>query len=738
MSTTRFNRLIKILLIVFIVLLLASVSIIVAACKCNHEYQEEVTKPATCTSAGEITYTCGKCGDFYTETIPMLDGHVLSLDYLSNDSEHWQQCENCDYKTAKVEHEYTTILSSEVSTCVKKGSETKSCVCGKTHIETLPLAQHSYTKSMYNDDGHWIVCAVCGNEDISQPRAAHDLSVTSIDATCDNAGERVTACSECEYSHTETLPALEHDLDRTQVSSSSTLNGHYYHCNRCGKDIIENHTLVDCECLKGDNCDATCYKPGHQDQKCSVCGWRDCFLTPMTNEHNWSAEWSSNDTFHWHGCTNGEGECTAKCDETQHAWETKVTPATCDEDGREWRECSVCGLKQKGYDIILTATGHDPEYYPAKEMTDTEPGNINYWQCTVCGRYFKNHGCVDELFEEDIFTYPPTVKEIESVAQLVVLGQKLSENIPSNDYYQVTATVEGIMLAERTLMIGDGESVFATLIDREQVDTIKENDCITLKGKLIKSDNDVSLIDCEVISVDGGVDGKYSLSITMTEGYSNVYMYAYVVGKDDWFTSNTNYYNCLSNGDVVAFNLYIYGQDVVLQKVIINGTAYTMTDGVLEITVNEDIRAEFVLARTNKCSVRIYELDTSNNNGNYITVDEYVSYAYTNGGYNDDGRLHKNSHLTFAVNNANITGINITYDAAWLASNSNTLNNTINAIRANGTKVSFSQGSANGNSQVVITLSEGDVYTALEYFANASQARITEIIVLYETHNTAA
>ena len=130
------------------------------------------------------------------------------------------------------------------------------------------------------------------------------------------------------------------------------------------------------------------------------------------------------------------------------------------------------------------------------------------------------------------------------------------------------------------------------------------------------------------------------------------------------------------------------------------------------------------------------KIDTVNNNGADIDVDEYVSYTYLNGGYNDFGRLYQNSHLTFSVENANITGLNITYDADWLKGNPDVLNNTVNAIRANGVKVEVEQGSANGNSQIKITVSADEAFKAIEYFANQKQARVTEITVLYDTNNT--
>lgn len=44
---------------------------------CSHKYEAAVTKAATCTEAGETTYTCSACGDSYTEQINALD-HELA------------------------------------------------------------------------------------------------------------------------------------------------------------------------------------------------------------------------------------------------------------------------------------------------------------------------------------------------------------------------------------------------------------------------------------------------------------------------------------------------------------------------------------------------------------------------------------------------------------------------------------------------------------------------------------
>ena len=86
-------------------------NIIVEACE--HDYQSEVTKDASCTEAGEMTYTCSKCGDSYTREINITD------------------------------HDYVETIVAP--TCNSLGLSTKVCSgCGDTRKETLAVKKHVY------------------------------------------------------------------------------------------------------------------------------------------------------------------------------------------------------------------------------------------------------------------------------------------------------------------------------------------------------------------------------------------------------------------------------------------------------------------------------------------------------------------------------------------------------------------------------------------------------------------
>ncbi len=84
-------------------------------------------------------------------------------------------------------------------------------------------------------------------------------------------------------------------------------------------------------------------------------------------------------------------------------------PATCTEDGNiAYWHCAACGKYFSNAqcteeidlkDTILKA-GHTVVKTEAKEPTATEDGNIEYWQCSVCGKYFRDEACKEEITKE--------------------------------------------------------------------------------------------------------------------------------------------------------------------------------------------------------------------------------------------------------------------------------------------------------------------------------------------------
>ena len=73
---------------------------------CNHTYSASVTAEPTCTAAGLRTYTCSKCGDSYTESIPALGhnfGEWIAVKEPTTDAEGLQErtCTRCGTKESQ-------------------------------------------------------------------------------------------------------------------------------------------------------------------------------------------------------------------------------------------------------------------------------------------------------------------------------------------------------------------------------------------------------------------------------------------------------------------------------------------------------------------------------------------------------------------------------------------------------------------------------------------------------------
>ena len=74
---------------------------------------------------------------------------------------------------------------------------------------------------------------------------------------------------------------------------------------------------------------------------------------------------------------------------------TVDTEATCTTSGSKSHHCERCGAK--GNITEIPATGHDLTKTEAKEPTCTEDGNIEYWYCENCKKYFSDANATEEI-----------------------------------------------------------------------------------------------------------------------------------------------------------------------------------------------------------------------------------------------------------------------------------------------------------------------------------------------------
>ncbi len=93
------------------------------------------------------------------------------------------------------------------------------------------------------------------------------------------------------------------------------------------------------------------------------------------------------------------------------AVKVEAKAATCTDDGNvAYWYCESCGkyfsdealsTEITKEQTIVKATGHSPIKVEAKAATETEDGNIEYWYCEVCGKYFSDEALTKEITKAD-------------------------------------------------------------------------------------------------------------------------------------------------------------------------------------------------------------------------------------------------------------------------------------------------------------------------------------------------
>ena len=398
-----------------------------------------ITTAPTCTKAGKKTYSCTKCDATKIEPIPAT-GHSWKSDWTSDATHHWYECDNkncdvtdnagkkgyaehsggkatctqnavCEFCKAeygeKLPHDFTAetvdakYLKS-AATCTEKAVYYKSCaVCGLSSEGTADEATFFSGNVLDHDWGAWTqnsdekthtrickrdtshtetenchggtatctakaVCTVCGGE--YGEMAAHSFTAEKAEtqylksaATCTQKAVYYKSCAVCGLSSEGTADeatffsgnVLDHDWGAwTQNSDEKT------HTRICKRDTSHTETENCIDANKDHKCDICDYiisecADDNKDHKCDYCGKK---LT----EH-----------------TGGKATCKDKA------------------------KCEVCGAE---YGELDPKNHTNLKHFPAKAATKTTEGNIEYWYCDGCGKYFSDKDGTKEIKKVDTVT----------------------------------------------------------------------------------------------------------------------------------------------------------------------------------------------------------------------------------------------------------------------------------------------------------------------------------------------
>lgn len=111
------------------------------------------------------------------------------------------------------------------------------------------------------------------------------------------------------------------------------------------------------------------------------------------HDHAWSADWSSDETAHWHDCTAAWCPITEDSEKDGYAEHSGGT-ATC-------RDRAICDDCKQPYGALAPHNHTNLQHFPARAATTTAEGNIEYWYCDGCGRYYSDKDGTTEIQKSD-------------------------------------------------------------------------------------------------------------------------------------------------------------------------------------------------------------------------------------------------------------------------------------------------------------------------------------------------
>ena len=223
------------------------------------------TTPASCTEAGEKTFTCTVCGQTRTQEIPS-KGHEVSTVWSKDEDNHWHDCANCDEIFENAVHTWDSGEVTTAATCTAKGVKTYTCtVCGQTRTEDIQIVDHNISTAWSKDNtDHWHECTNC-HEKFDSAAHTWDEGTETKTAKCNIPGEMTYTCTVCGQTKTEAIPAKEHQLS---AEWSKDENNHWKTCANCDEQVDKAaHTWENTATAA-----ASCTEPGSKTYTCTVCG----------------------------------------------------------------------------------------------------------------------------------------------------------------------------------------------------------------------------------------------------------------------------------------------------------------------------------------------------------------------------------------------------------------------------------------------------------------------------------
>ena len=372
---------------------------------------------SSCTEKAVYYKSCTVCGLSSKGTASEAtfeSGSVLGHDWgawtqNSDGSSHTRICKR------DANHTETENCSGGEATCTAKA---KCSTCNAEYGETNPN-NHAGTLGEWQSDGnnHWKEYSCCGAEVDRGPHDWNNGKVTTQPA-CTNAGEKTFTCNECGRKKTEQIDATGHSWKQEWNSDETH---HWHECaNGCdAKDAYAEHADAD----KNHVCD-TCGKvlsecaDDNKDHKCDYCGkvLSECADDNKDHKCDYCGKTLSEcaDDNKDHKCDYC-GKTLSECADDNKDHKCDYCGKTISNHTGGTADCchkAVCEICGKAYGGLDPDNHTDLKHFPAQRATILREGNIEYWYCSGCGKYYKDAEATIEITQED--TVIPKVKRDNS------------------------------------------------------------------------------------------------------------------------------------------------------------------------------------------------------------------------------------------------------------------------------------------------------------------------------------
>ena len=444
----------------------------------NCTFDDVVTDP-THLAGGYTTHTCPDCGYSYQ------DSETDPVDHTYGAWTHKEGTEGADSKHVRTctendggSEEASCTFTDEVvdPTCTEKGYTKHTCSdCGysynDTEVDALDHAWGEWTHVEGTEGADAQHTRVCANDATHVETEACSFTDEVVDPTCTEKGYTKHTCGGCGYSYNDTeVDALDHAWGEwTHVEETEGADAQ--HTRVCANDATHVETEA-CSFEKQETSVApTCTEDGHDDFKCSVCGYEYSVTVPATAE---------------------DGDHTGVV--------TRYYAPTETEEGRWERYCVDC---ETVLETEVIAAGH-----PFDDVTDE---NVWYYDTAV---FCKALGIFEG--EYNVFYGDRAITRGEFVTvlcRMLGLTDELLEFVPDEDFEQILVGLAEVFGNDDVKVLNDlGDAWYARQAKvMAAIGVVRGYEDSTFRGESAISREEVAVMLYRLVSINAKLEGTDEL-----------------------------------------------------------------------------------------------------------------------------------------------------------------------------------------------------------------------------------